>query len=374
MPPLLDVAMAGAFVVLTLLEMLTAPDDRAGPRLVVVCGAMATLAWRRTFPLSIAAVVIGTVIVTDPTGEFSVMLSLVLMSFTVGAETVPPRSHVGLAVMLVPFVAGMAAEGLEPSDLGASLVFLVGPWAVGSALRQRTTRTDEAIARAEQAERDQQRQAMAAAAAERTRIARELHDIVSHSISVVTIQTQAVRRRLRPDQTREAADLAAVEATAREAMTEMRRLLGMLRGGDDQAALTPQPGLSELGRLVGGARSPDVTIGVGTEGEPYPLPPGVDLAAYRILQEGLTNALRHSGARRVELRVRYAPTEIEVSVEDDGGGAENRSGGHGLIGVRERVALYDGRVSAGAGSAGGFRLAATLPTAAPGGSSNGAGE
>ena len=190
---------------------------------------MAALAWRRAFPLSVAALVVTTVILTDPAGEFSVLLSLVLASFTVGAEAEPPRSHVGLAVIVVPFVAASISEGLEPSDLAAALVFLVGPWAVGSMLRQRTVRTEEALARVEEAERERERQAAEAAASERTRIARELHDIVSHSISVVTIQTQAVRRRLGPDHAREAADLAAVEATAREAMAELRRLFGMLR-------------------------------------------------------------------------------------------------------------------------------------------------
>ncbi len=330
---------------------------------------MATLAWRRIFPLTIAGLAITTVILTDPSGEFSVLLALVLVSFTVGAETVPPRSHVGLAVVLVPYLAGLAQEGLLPSDVAAAVVFLVGPWTVGTLLRQHSARTDEAVARtaeavarAEEAERQREQEAAEAAAAERTRIARELHDIVSHSISVVTIQTQAVRRRLGPDHAREAEDLAAVEATARDAMAEMRRLLGMLRSSPDNAALSPQPGLAELGRLVDGARSPGVSIELGTEGTAYPLPPGIDLAAYRILQEGLTNALRHSGATRVGLWVRYGPTEVEVRVEDDGSGRGSGPGGHGLVGVRERVALYDGRVTAGPAPDGGYVLSATLPT------------
>ena len=363
-PPVIDIVVAGAFVVLTVAETLVSPADARSPVGVVLgCVAMAALAWRRAFPLSVAALVVTTVILTDPTGEFSVLLSLVLASFTVGAEAEPPRSQVGLAVLVVPFVGASISEGLEPSDLAAALVFLVGPWAVGSMLRQRTVRTEEALARVDEAERERKREAAEAAAVERTRIARELHDIVSHSISVVTIQTQAVRRRLGPDHAREAADLAAVEATAREAMAELRRLFGMLRASGDDAALAPQPGLDDLGRLVEAARTPDVDVTLRTEGAPRPLPPGVDLSAYRILQEGLTNALRHSGATRVELLLRYTPTEIEVRVDDDGRGGDTGSGGHGLVGVRERVALYDGRVVAGPRPGGGFRLLATLPLA-----------
>jgi signal transduction histidine kinase len=367
-PPVIDVVIAGAFVVLTVAETLFSPDDARSPVAVVLgCVAMAALAWRRAFPLSVAALVVTAVILTDPTGELSVLLSLVLASFTVGAEAEPPRSHVGLAVIVVPFVAASISDALEPSDLAAALVFLVGPWAVGSMLRQRTVRTEEALARVEEAEREREREAAEAAASERTRIARELHDIVSHSISVVTIQTQAVRRRLGPDHAREAADLAAVEATAREAMAELRRLFGMLRATGDDAALAPQPGLDELGRLAEAARTPDVDLELRTEGAPRPLPPGVDLAAYRILQEGLTNALRHSGATWVEVLVRYTSTAIELRVDDDGRGGDTGSGGHGLVGVRERVALYDGRVMAGSRPGGGFRLLATLPLAAQNG-------
>ena len=361
-PPPVDILLASAFVALTVAETLFSPADaRSIVGVVLGCVAMATLAWRRAFPLSIAALVVTTVILTDPTGELSVLLSLVLVSFTVGAETGPPRSHVGLAVTVVPFVAALSYKGLKPSDLAATLVFLVGPWAVGTMLRQRTARTDEAIARAEEADRERERRAVEAAASERIRIARELHDIVSHSISVVTIQTQAVRRRLRPDQERESADLAAVEATARDAMAELRRLFGMLRDSGDDAALAPQPGLGEVGRLVEAASTPDVVVELRTEGIARPLPPGVDLAAYRILQEGFTNALRHSGATRVELLVRYAPTEIEVRVDDDGRGGGAETVGHGVVGVRERVALYGGRVTAGPRPGGGFRLYATLP-------------
>jgi signal transduction histidine kinase len=315
----------------------------------------------------VAVLVIGSNVITNPQGEFSVLLSLVLVSFTVGAETEPPRSYVGLAAVLVPFMAAMVRAGLVPSDIAAALVFLVGPWAVGTLVRQRSAHAAEALSRAERLEREQEMQATLAAAAERTRIARELHDIVSHSISVVTIQTQAVRRRLGPEHAKEAADLAAVEATAREALAEMRRLFGVLRADGESASLTPQPGLSELRRLVGQVGSGDLAVSLEVEGEPYDLPPGLDLAAYRIAQEGLTNALRHSGASEATVRVRYGDRHVDVEVVDNGRGlsatrpAGAAPAGHGLVGIRERVALYDGTVELTQGPAGGVRLAARLP-------------
>lgn len=161
-------------------------------------------------------------------------------------------------------------EGLEPSDLAAALVFIGGPWGVGRIVRQRSENAEEAQARADQVLRERDAQTRLAVAEERTRIARELHDVVSHSISVVAIQTQAVRRRLRPDQEREAADLAAVETTARQALAEMRRLFGVLRAEGETVALAPQPGLAELGRLVAGASSVDLPVRLRGAGRALP--------------------------------------------------------------------------------------------------------
>lgn len=362
-PPLVDTLVAAAFVALTVVEAFTSPGSRSTSDLVIAALAMAALAWRRVVPIAVAGGVVLANLLTNPQGDFTTLLSLVLVSFTVGSECDRPRSHIGLTVVLVPFVGAMAVEGLEPSDLAAAMVFLVGPWGVGVLLRQRTARAAEAMARAELAERQRVAEAAAAAQAERTRIARELHDIVSHSISVVAIQTQAVRKRLGPDHEREAADLAAVEATARDALAEMRRLFGVLRSAGEGASLAPQPGLAELPRLVEQASSPGLVVELEVTGTPYELPPGLDLAAYRILQEGLTNALRHSGAATVAVRLGYGPNQLDLAVEDDGRGT-NGSGpttGHGLVGVRERVALYDGWVGAGPLPGGGYRLAATLP-------------
>jgi signal transduction histidine kinase len=369
-PPLLDVVIAAVFVAMTLAEALFSPKVGSPVVHVVVAGlAMLSLAWRRRAPLLVALVVVASNIVVNPTGDFTPLLSLVLVCFTVGAETQPPWSYVGLAVVFVPFMVASVVEGFEPSDLAAALVFLAGPWAVGVAVRGRVASAEEAVARAEQLERTRELEAARAAAEERTRIARELHDIVSHSISVVTIQTQAVRRRLGPEHAAEASDLAEVEATAREALAEMRRLFGVLRTeGDQPLALAPQPGLSELDRLVRQVASGELEVGLRTEGDPVPLSPGLDLAAYRIVQEGLTNALRHAHASRADVLVRYAPGCLDIVVEDDGRGLGSgapdgavRETGHGLVGIRERVALYGGTVELVPAPSGGVRLAVSLP-------------
>ncbi len=362
-PPRVDVALAAAFVVMTLAESVYSPQVTS-PVAHAVVGtlAMGLLAWRRSAPLAVAALVVAVDVLTNPSGEFSTLLSLVLVCFTVGAETDPPRSHVGLLVVVVPFLATSIVHDLEPSDLAAALVFFAGPWAVGGLLRSRIARSEQAVARAERLEAEREREAARAATEERTRIARELHDIVSHSISVVTIQTQAVRRRLGPEHAAEAADLAAVEATAREALAEMRRLFGVLRADGEAVSLAPQPGLSELGRLVEKVGAGDLRVRLQVEGDPVDLPPGVDLAAYRIAQEGLTNAVRHSGATDADVRLRYRPTRLDIEVEDNGHGLHaNGDAGHGLLGIRERVALYDGTVEVTQAPSGGVLLAASLP-------------
>ncbi len=370
-PPLTDALIAAAFVAMTVAEAAFGSDVESPVKHAVVAGlGMVALAWRRRASLVVAAVVVASNVISDPNGQFTTLLSLVLVSFTVGAENDPPKNYVGFGVVFVPFIVVSIIQGFVPSDLAAGLVFFAGPWAVGVITRGQIASAGEAVARAEQLERNRELEAARAAAEERTRIARELHDIVSHSISVVTIQTQAVRRRLGPEYAAEARDLADVESTAREALAEMRRLFGVLRTeGDQPLALAPQPGLSELDRLVRQVASGDMEVTLRVEGEPVPLSPGVDLAAYRIAQEGLTNALRHAGARRADVLVRYSPGQLDVEVQDDGrglppesaNGSPPQGGGHGLLGIRERVALYGGTVDLGPSPSGGVRLAASLP-------------
>jgi signal transduction histidine kinase len=244
-----------------------------------------------------------------------------------------------------------------------SLIFTV-VWVVGFTLGRKFAEADEAKERATRAEREREARARAAVADERARIARELHDVVGHSVSVMTVQASGVRRLLRPEQEREREALLIVERTGREALAEMRRMVGVLRRPEEAPALAPPPSLDPVDRLVEQTREAGLPVELRVEGEATELPAGVDLTAYRLVQEGLTNALKHARATRAEVVVNYGDSQIEVMVLDDGSGVGNGDGGgHGLVGMRERVSVYGGELDAGPRPGGGFRLRARLPLA-----------
>jgi signal transduction histidine kinase len=235
-------------------------------------------------------------------------------------------------------------------------------WAAGLALRERAEQAEAAEVRATQAEREREAAARIAVAEERARIARELHDIVAHAVSVMVLQVGAVRHKL-PDAPAEDRDaLRSVERAGRTALAEMRRLLGAMRRDGDEAELVPQPGLDGLDSLLHEIGRAGLPVELHVDGEPFPLPRGVDLSAYRIVQEGLTNALKHARATDADVTVRYRPDELEIEVRDNGHGSATSDGlGHGLVGVRERVKIYGGEMTAGAATEGGFVLSTRLP-------------
>jgi len=218
--------------------------------------------------------------------------------------------------------------------------------------------------RADLAEREREVAAREAVVEERARIARELHDAIAHNVSMMVVQAGAERRVLDGSQESTRDVLATVEQIGRNALTEMRRLVGMLRTDDDDP-LAPQPGLGDLPVLVGQVRDAGLPVELQVEGEARELPVGLELSAYRIVQEALTNALKHAGDARATVRVRYTDDSLELEVVDDGAGAQGQvaSGGHGLVGMRERVALYGGRFEAGRRPAGGFTVRVLLPIA-----------
>jgi signal transduction histidine kinase len=235
-------------------------------------------------------------------------------------------------------------------------------WLGGFAMRDRAEQALRAEERASLAEREREGAARIAVAEERARIARELHDIVAHAVSVMVLQVGAVRHRLPDDFGDDVEALRNVEATGRSALGEMRRLLGAMRRDEDQAELAPQPGLGRLDVLLEEIRRAGLPVELHVDGEPVPLPAAIDLSAYRIVQEGLTNALKHADASAAHVQIRYAADELRIQVSDDGGGGGDPSGdGHGLVGVRERVKLYGGEMTAGTANGGGFRLTTSLP-------------
>jgi signal transduction histidine kinase len=243
--------------------------------------------------------------------------------------------------------------------------FFTAAWLAGFFLSQRSQQTEELRERAERLELERELNARAAVAEERARIARELHDIVGHSVSVMTVQASAVRRLLRDDQEREREALQTVEDTGRAALAEMRRLVGVLRRPEESPALVPQPSLEYVDKLVEQTREAGLETSLKLEGRPTKLPQGIDLTAYRFVQEGLTNAIKHANAKHAEVVVRYDNGTVELVVRDDGTGDGDGGGsGHGLVGIRERVAVYGGDLSAGPRAEGGYELRATLPVTA----------
>jgi signal transduction histidine kinase len=272
------------------------------------------------------------------------------------------RGREGLFIV----VAGAAIIVLNSPDYGASDLVLIPSvfaltWLGGFALRERDMQAAEAEERALLAEHERETAARLAVAEERARIARELHDIVAHALSVMVLQVGAVRHKLPdlPSEDREA--LEDVERTGRTALSETRRLLGAMRERGSAVELEPQPGLDNLGPLLQRVRSAGLPVHLEVEGEPRALPGALDLSGYRILQEGLTNVLKHAGASHADVVVRHRPDAVQLEVRDDGRGPAGGDGqGSGLVGIRERVKLYDGQMSAGPANGGGFLLTASL--------------
>jgi signal transduction histidine kinase len=334
----------------------------------VVVTVLGLLAWRRFGFLAPAALWLLAAAASFVDGRLMVSTQAVFIAglaaaFLLGNQREANRSRIGLAIVL----GGCAIIVYkDPTHSAGELVFtpilFALGWLFGFALRERAAQAEAAEARASHAERERETAARIAVAEERARIARELHDIVAHSVSVMVLQVGAVRHRLPDELTDDRNALQDVEETGRAALSEMRRLLGAMRRDGDGVELTPQPGLHSLEPLLDEIRRAGLAVELHVEGDPVPLPDAIDLSAYRIVQEGLTNALRHAAASRADVVVRYEPDELQIDVRDDGHGPSTSDGlGHGLVGVRERVKLYGGRMSAGSANGHGFILSTVLP-------------
>jgi signal transduction histidine kinase len=351
--------------------------DTHGPQgplsfdVVAVIASTTPLLARRRFPLG-ALLTAGTAIavvsfVDDGLAKHPFVSFLFGLSICVlfGMRPVRLQSAGGLAFTLgvAALVELNAPEGKVGDFIFDAIAFSVA-WIIGRSVGGKFREADEARERAARAELEREERARRAVADERARIARELHDVIGHSVSVMTVQATAVRRTLEADQDREREALLVVEQTGREALAEMRRVVGVLRRPEEAPALAPQPSLEHLDRLVESAREAGLPVELRVEGEPVQLAAGIDLTAYRLVQEGLTNALKHARAQRAEVVVRYADGHVELTVSDDGpGGGDGDKGGHGLVGMRERISVYGGELEAGPRPEGGYRLSARLPIA-----------
>ena len=293
----------------------------------------------------------------------STFIAGMIASFLLGNLRDALQARIGLGVSVG--AAAVVVYNIEDHSTG-ELVFiplLFGIcWLAGYALEAREEQAEAAEVRATQAERERETVARIAVAEERARIARELHDIVAHAVSVMVLQVGVVRHKLPAELGEEEDALRGVEETGRSALAEMRRLLGAMRSEGAEAELAPQPSLERLDALAAECGRAGLPVSVHVEGEPVRLPPAIDLSAYRIVQEGLTNALKHAHAGHADVTVRYRPDGIELEVKDDGAGAANGDGlGHGLLGIRERVKIYGGEMTAGPANGGGFVLSTRLP-------------
>jgi signal transduction histidine kinase len=351
----------------------------AGPRLVQTVGALlmiVPLGWRRHYPVAVLMCALVGAAVEWPwlrsSGQLSVEAFIVVLVvwYSVGAHAELRRGLRALGLVLVALVAADVADTVagyhEPFENAALYPLLFVTWALGNGFRKHGTRERELEARADALEREREEKVRVAAAEERVRIARELHDVVAHSVSVMVVQVAGARGILdsEPDTARDT--LRSAEQTGRQALDEMRRMLGILRGPDDARGLAPQPSLDDVDTLIDQAREAGLSVEIHTEGRPHSLSPGIDLAAYRIVQEALTNAVKHAGPAHAEVVLRYAADQLEIEVCDDGRGPPSppdhpADPGHGLVGMRERVAIYGGALSAGRRNGGGFAIHAHLP-------------
>jgi signal transduction histidine kinase len=273
------------------------------------------------------------------------------------------QAGIGLAVVLCGAATIVYKIPGHPTSLIIFLPLEFGiSWLAGYALRERAEQAEAAEVRATQAEQEREAAARVAVAEERARIARELHDIVAHSVSIMVLQVGAIRHKL-PDMLAEDSDaLRGVEQTGRGALAEMRRLLGAMRRDGDGLELAPHPGVDRLDSLLEEVGRAGLPVRLHVDGNPFPLPRAIDLSAYRIVQEGLTNALKHAHASRVDVSFHYGSDELQIEVRDNGEGLATSDGlGHGLVGIRERVKIYGGEMTAGAAPEGGFVLGARLP-------------
>jgi signal transduction histidine kinase len=362
-----------ALVVVAVTDLAT-NADLEGPlwlNIVVMTAISLTFWWRRSRPLltvllSLAGLTVMAIWLTQPPNMITAVLMLVIASYPAGRHLTGRLTVVALAAGVVVIVA--VAAIYDPNDIFFPVTFFwVMPWVAGRTIRNHTTLARELAEKAERAAHGREEHERRAIAVERSRIARELHDVLAHNLSVMVVQASAARRIVdrNPDKAIEVAEL--IERTGREALAEIRHMFGAVRRGDPEALSGP-PSLARVDELARRARAAGLGVVLRVVGEPVELPSGIDLTAYRIVQEALTNALKHAGSARASVTVAYEPNELVLTVEDDGEGPReaddlsDAGGGHGLVGMRERAAVYGGLVQAGRRRGGGFAVRARLPT------------
>jgi signal transduction histidine kinase len=368
---LIDLGLPLALAAVALGEVVASSDiDAPWPVAgMFALGTTLPLIWRRRAPLVVLVAALTCVAIPDTLYQVGNNASapfagLLVAAYASGAYT--SRRDGRIAAGIIGVMVALMAVSIGEDVIGDA-VFIGGimfaVWGAATVVRSRQELATALAARTVELEHEREDKARLAVAQERARIARELHDVVAHNLSIMVVQAGAERRAIGDERPETSEVLATIEATGRAAMAEMRRLLGMLRRSDDELALAPQPSLRYLDDLVEQVREAGMPVDLRIEGEPRPIAPGIDLSAYRIVQEALTNALKHAGPAHARVTVRYGDRELDVEIADDGEGAaeETPAGGHGLVGMRERVRIYGGELEAGRRRGGGFRIRAKLP-------------
>jgi signal transduction histidine kinase len=321
---------------------------------------------RRRAPLLMVALISGAVVVQlvlarTPHPTSAPLLVWMVAAYSLGVHARRRHARIGIALLVGSIDVWAVADGGGSSWVFLTVI-LAGFWIVGRVVRSRHQLAVALEARTRELEREREKRDRLLVAEERTRIARELHDVVAHTLGVVVMRAGAERLHLSPGSPQYDA-FSSIEVTGREALEEMGLLLGMLRSADSPGARAPQPGLGRLDALLDSIRETGTEVELVVNGEPRTLSPALDVSAYRIVQEALTNTVRHSGSDRARIGLSWHPTELEIEVADGGVGGDALSSpaGHGLLGIRERVALFGGTLVTGHSDLGGFLVRASLP-------------
>jgi signal transduction histidine kinase len=383
-PSVADRSLAAACAIVCVPTLfLTVPYEEVGlavrepdvPGVLLTLLTCVPLAWRRRYPLaSLIAIALPTVVLGALNYAGLYGLTLLIATYTAAGYDTRRRAAAALGTAIFAAMLGVAlsAQVVGLASYVSNLALLTAAWAFGRSIAFRRAYTAQLEERASRLEAEREADLRAVVAEERARIARELHDVVAHHVSVMTVQAAAAQRTLARDVARAQGAMAAVEATGRDALMEMRRMVGVLRGDESPdlqtgSALSPQPSIADIPALVDDLRRAGLDVEADLEEPPHPLGAGVDLTVYRIVQEALTNTLKHAGPTRARVVVRYNGGGLDLLVEDHGRGLaalleqDGSRPGHGLPGMRERVSLYGGRLYAGPRGGGGYAVRARIP-------------
>jgi signal transduction histidine kinase len=366
----LDKVLAAVVLVVLAVDLTaTHRHESLALELVIAAAIAAGLAVRRRHPLWMAVIVVtgcGIVLTTfrSPANGTSVGVVMIFASYSTGAHLELRRALIGFALTTGAIATVCIIK--TPGDIFFPVVFFgIAPWVLGRVIRTQTALARELTERAEREQIAREHEEARATAAERARVARELHDVLAHNLSVMVIQASGARRIVDKDPAAAVEAARLISRTGREALNELRYVFGPVRR-EDGDALDASPGLANLGQLASRAHRAGLPVDLHVDGIPQQLSPGADLAAYRVVQEALTNTIKHAHAARATVNVRYGPGDVVVEVLDDGTGATGNgkpweNSGHGLVGMRERMALYGGDLEAGRLPSGGFSVCARLP-------------